>query len=220
MTVSRPTAIVYVDGFNLYRQKLEHHPDAKWLDLVRLSELLLPTHEIVGVRYFTADIRPMLGTDPRGPIRQQTYIRALQTDPRVTIYRGTFRVDKRMMVSLPVTIGADGTPERVRVRKTEEKGSDVNLASYMVFDACRSAADVHVLVSNDSDYATALSLLVNEVGATWGLFSPVVSPNTVLLREKPLFVKQLHRRVLLAAQFPDEMHSETEGLLTRPPTWA
>jgi hypothetical protein len=218
--VTRPTAIVYVDGFNLYRQKLEHHPDAKWLDLVKLSELLLPTHDIIGVRYFTADIRPMLGTDPRGPIRQQTYIRALQTDPRVTIYRGTFRVDKRMMVSIPVTLDAAGLPVRVRVRKTEEKGSDVNLASYMIFDACRSAADVHVLVSNDSDYATALSLLVNEIGAAWGLFSTVTSPNSVLLSENPLFVKQLHKAVLLAAQFPDEMQSSTGGRLTRPETWA
>ena len=218
--MTRPTAIIYVDGFNLYRQKLAHHPDAKWLDLVKLSELLLPTHDIIGVRYFTANIRPMLGTDPRGPIRQQTYIRALETDSRVSVYRGTFRVDKRMMVALPVTLGTDGKPNVVRVRKTEEKGSDVNLASYMVFDACQSAADVHVLVSNDSDYATALSILTNEVGAAWGLFSPVDSPNTVLLKEKPLFVKQLHKGVLLAAQFPDELISETEGHLSRPSTWA
>jgi hypothetical protein len=218
--MSRPTAIVYVDGFNLYRQKLTHHPETKWLDLVKLSELLLPTHDIVAVRYFTANIRPMLGTDPQGPIRQQTYLRALQTDPRVSIYHGTFRMDKRWMVSMPVTIGPDGKPNVVRVRKTEEKGSDVNLASYMIFDACRSDADVHVLVSNDSDYATALSILTNEVGAAWGLFSPVDSPNTVLLRERPVFVKSIRKGVLLAAQFPDEMHSESDGRITRPTTWA
>jgi hypothetical protein len=218
--MSRPTAIVYVDGFNLYRQKLTHHPETKWLDLVKLSELLLPTHDIVAVRYFTANIRPMLGTDPQGPIRQQTYLRALQTDPRVSIYHGTFRMDKRWMVSMPVTIGDDGKPNVVRVRKTEEKGSDVNLASYMIFDACRSAADVHVLVSNDSDYATALSILTNEVGAAWGLFSPVDSPNTVLLRERPVFVKSIRKGVLLAAQFPDEMHSKSDGRITRPTNWA
>jgi hypothetical protein len=218
--MSRPTAIVYVDGFNLYRQKLTHHPNTKWLDLVKLSELLLPTHDIIAVRYFTANIRPMLGTDPQGPIRQQTYIRALETDPKVSVYRGTFRVDKRMMVSMPVTIGANGKPDVVKVRKTEEKGSDVNLASYMIFDACKAAADVHVLVSNDSDYATALSILTNEVNASWGLFSPVDSPNTVLLREKPLFVKTIRAGVLLAAQFPDQMNSESEGRITRPATWA
>ena len=69
---ARPTANIYVDGFNLYRQKLQHHPDTKWLDLDALASLLIPTHTIKRVRYFTAMIRPALGTDPRAPIRQQS----------------------------------------------------------------------------------------------------------------------------------------------------
>lgn len=29
----RPRAIVYIDGFNLYRRALSGHPELKWLDL-------------------------------------------------------------------------------------------------------------------------------------------------------------------------------------------
>ena len=75
----RPKANVYVDGFNVYRQKLRYPPDVKWLDLEALFSKLLSTHDIQRIRYFTALIQPLLGTDPQAPIRQQTYIRALQT---------------------------------------------------------------------------------------------------------------------------------------------
>jgi hypothetical protein len=45
---------------------------------------------------------------------------------------------------------ADGSG-KVKVLKTEEKGSDVNLASYLLIDAYRSDRDVAVIVSNDFD---------------------------------------------------------------------
>ena len=45
---------VYVDGFNLYYGALKRTP-FKWIDLVKLAELLLPDgHRINRLRYFTA----------------------------------------------------------------------------------------------------------------------------------------------------------------------
>lgn len=41
----------------------------------------------------------------------------------------------------------------VEVLKSEEKGSDVNLATYLLVDCYRSDCDVAVIVSNDSDLA-------------------------------------------------------------------
>lgn len=216
----KPTANIYVDGFNLYRQKVEHHPAAKWLDLEALSTILLPTHEIRRVRYFTALVRPALGTDPRAPIRQQTYIRALQTNTKVTVHEGQFRHDARLLPSIPITFDETGEMVKVKVRKTEEKGSDVNLASYMIFDACRDDADTFVLVSNDSDFAAMLSLLTIELKKQWGLFSPVERPNSKLLELDPLFIKQIRRGAMMASQLPDEIESETHGRLRRPDTWA
>ena len=44
---------VYIDGFNLYHRALQNTP-YKWLDLFKLSQALLPKHEINRIRYFTA----------------------------------------------------------------------------------------------------------------------------------------------------------------------
>ena len=215
----RPKANIYVDGFNLYRQKLQYHPDAKWLDLEVLSSKLLPTHDIQRIRYFTALIQPLLGTDPQAPIRQQTYIRALQTNPKVTVHEGQFRHDRRLLPAMPITLDENGEIIRVRVRKTEEKGSDVNLASYMIFDASRDEADVYVLVSNDSDFVAMLGILTEEMGKRFGLFTTVESPNSRILQRRSLFIKQIRRGVLLDSQLPDEMHVAGRGRLKRSESW-
>ena len=216
----RLRANIYVDGFNLYRQKLQHHPDAKWLDIGLLAEKLLPTHDIQRIRYFTALIRPALGTDPKAPVRQQVYLRALQTNPKITIHLGQFRHDARRLPALPIIVDERGELVRHRVRKTEEKGSDVNLASYMVFDASRDEADVYVLVSNDSDFADMLGLITEEMGKRFGLFAPVDSPSGKLLAQNPLFVKPIRRGALLDSQLPDEVRSTGHGILRRPESWS
>lgn len=47
---------VYVDGFNLYYGCVKGTP-YRWLDLARLCRVLLPSHEIHRIRYFTALLR-------------------------------------------------------------------------------------------------------------------------------------------------------------------
>ncbi len=44
---------VYVDGFNLYYGALKGTPH-KWLDLSRMSVLLLPGYQITKIKYFAA----------------------------------------------------------------------------------------------------------------------------------------------------------------------
>ena len=130
--MSRPTAIVYVDGFNLYHREL-HGTSHKWLDLVRMSELLLHDFDIAKVRYFTANIKHQ-PHDPQAPQRQQAYIRALRTDPRIDVHLGTFRIDRRYMPMHQLELDPNGLPVTVRVRKTEERvrmSSDSDLAEPM-----------------------------------------------------------------------------------------
>ena len=50
-------AIVYVDGFNLYYRILKR-VRCNWLNISKLASLLLPTYDIVKVRYFTALVAP------------------------------------------------------------------------------------------------------------------------------------------------------------------
>jgi predicted ATPase len=70
------------------------------LDLAALSSVLLPRNNINRIRYFTAQVsaRPH---DPQQPVRQQTYLRALQTIPGLSIDRG-----QRASARATITLGA------------------------------------------------------------------------------------------------------------------
>lgn len=114
----------YVDGFNLYYGAVRGTP-YKWLDLHRLFSLILPKAQINRIRYFTALLVPR-ASDPDQPQRQQMYIRALNTLPNLSVHYGSFMVNATMM---PLFSPPSTGPRSVRVWKTEEKGSDVNLAT-------------------------------------------------------------------------------------------
>ncbi|MFT7767028.1 NYN domain-containing protein [Clavibacter tessellarius] len=218
MPDAKPTAAVYVDGFNLYRRLLTHEPSLKWLDLARLCDLLLPSFDVIRIRYFTALIRATAGTDPRSPVRQQAYIRALRTSSRVSVHLGTFRVDKRTMPVHPVRFDDRGELVKVNVRKTEEKGSDVNLAAHMLVDAFRGASDVCFLLSNDSDFTDAFRLVRDEAGAEIGLISPTDRPSASLLAVGPAHIRKIRRGALERSQFPDALY-DADGQVHRPGAW-
>ncbi|MGN7189051.1 NYN domain-containing protein [Microbacterium enclense] len=216
----RPTAIVYVDGFNLYRRCLERYPEARWLDLPALMDELLPQHTVRHVHYFTALIRAGAGDDPKGPIRQQTYIRALESTGRVTTHYGAYRIDRRLMPKHPAEVGADGALVRVAVRKTEEKGSDVNLAVRMLVDAHRRQADLYCMLTNDSDQVTTVRTLQEEVGVDVGWISPMptLRQSKALQRTEPFFVACVTPEALLSNQLPDTV-AHGRQTLRRPATW-
>lgn len=80
----RQRTIVYIDGFNFYYGALKH-TQYKWLNLERYFSLLRPDDDIQAIKYFTAEVSGA----PR--LRQQAYLRALATLPRVTIILGKFK---------------------------------------------------------------------------------------------------------------------------------
>lgn len=127
---------VYIDGFNLYYGCLKGTP-YKWLDLDALCRRLLPRHELGRIRYFTAIVaaRP---PDSSGPVRQRTYLRALATMPHLSIHLGRFLTSH---VRMPLVAPPVRGPRTVEVIKTEEKGSDVNLATYLLADAFRQECE-------------------------------------------------------------------------------
>ena len=62
--------------------------------------------------------------------------------------------------------------QRVWVDKTEEKGSDVNLASHLVRDAYQQAFQVAVLITNDSDLAEPVRIVRQELNLPVGVLNP------------------------------------------------
>ena len=139
---------LYIDGFNLYYRALKDTP-FRWLDLRKLAETLFPQDSINRVCYFTArlDVRP---GNPGQAQRQLIYLRALATLQGFDTYYGVFRSGvKRRPLLEPVL----GLPDYVLVRDSEEKGSDVNLATRLLVDGFNGEYEQAVVVSNDADFA-------------------------------------------------------------------
>lgn len=121
---------VYIDAFNLYFGCVKNTP-YKWLDLSKLCAILLPQHRIERIKYFTARVKS-LPNNPNAPQRQQLYLRALMTLPNLEIIYGHFLSHK---VRMPLANPVAGQPKTIEVIRTNEKGSDVNLATHLLHDA-------------------------------------------------------------------------------------
>jgi hypothetical protein len=217
----KPTASVYIDGFNLYRRLLEGYPQHKWLDIEALADRVLPDCRVTSVSYFTAIIKALPGKDVRSPQRQQAYLRALATLPRTEIYLGKFRIDPRIMPLHPTVLDVNGEPKRVRVKKTEEKGSDVALASRLLIDAMRGVSDIYVVCTNDSDLVMPMRLAKEELGRQVGLLSPMEPKraSNELKQTSPVWHRQITPADLAVCQLPDEL-DDGKGTIRRPAEWA
>ena len=192
---------VYVDGFNLYYGALKGTP-WRWLDLPALfAKVLQPHHEILKVKYYTARVSSTL-VDKSKPQRQDVYLRALQRyRPEVEVYFGHF-------LSHPVTAPLAQPVGKVRtatVIRTEEKGSDVNLAVHLLNDSWLDAYDCAVVVSNDSDIAEAMRLVRQQHGKRIGLVTPGSRGTSRQLLAHADFARRIRTAALRYAQLPDQI---------------
>lgn len=204
---------VYVDGFNLYYGAVKGTP-YKWLNILDLSQRLLPKNNIVKIKYFTALVTARPG-DPDQPNRQQIYLRALRTLPNLEIIYGHFL---QHPVKMPLVSSLGGTIRYANVMKTEEKGSDVNLAAHMVNDGYKSLYQVAVLISNDSDLVEPIKIVRSELHLPVIVLNPRPSTPSHELRKYASFVKPIRQSVLANSQFPDEL-TDAIGTFHKPPRW-
>jgi uncharacterized LabA/DUF88 family protein len=179
----------------------------------KLCELLLPKNTVSEIKYFTALVsaRP---NDPDQTTRQLLYLRALRTLPGVSIHLGHFLSHE---VTMPLVVPPGQRQTYARVVKTEEKGSDVNLATHLLHDAHMGRFDVAVVVSNDSDLLEPIKIVREQLGKKVGILNPHKNPSRALLPHID-FIKQIRAGVLGASQFPATMR-DTTGTFTRPPAW-
>lgn len=221
---------VYIDGFNLYYGSLKGTAH-KWLNLEAYFDAILPKNTVKTIHYCTAmaEARP---NDPDLPMRQAIYLRALATLPRVQIHLGTFmtscvrapevRTDAH---GLPVKqngkpivkLAQSGKPVMRVVYKSEEKGSDVNLAAHLLRDAYRKECECAVIVSNDSDLLTPIQMVKEDVGMTIGLVLPRPK-GSLELKRLANFQKDVRNTHLAAAQFSPTLTDAT-GTITKPADW-
>ena len=205
---------LYIDGFNLYYRAVRGTP-FKWLDLRKLAETLFPQDTIHEVCYFTAllDARP---DDPGQPRRQLVYLRALATLPGFKAYYGTFRSGTKRR---PLAELVPGLPDYVLIRDSEEKGSDVNLATRLLVDGFNGEYEQAVIVSNDADFAGAMRYVRDDLGLRVTLVNPDrrnTSPRD--LADAATYVKRLWKGHLRRSQLPDTLTDEV-GIITKPNAW-
>jgi hypothetical protein len=201
---------VYVDGFNLYYGAVRGTP-YRWLDLARLCKVMLPNDTIQSIKYFTARVsaRP---NDPDKPMRQQIYMRALRTIPNLRIIYGHFLTHARQMV-----LTGSNPPKRVWVDKTEEKGSDVNLAAHLLYDGFKGFFDVAVLITNDSDLLEPIRMIRYDLRLPVGILNPHQYHSRVL-KPHTTFMKRIRQADVAASQFPDTL-TDAKGTFYKPSVW-
>ena len=203
---------VYVDGFNLFYRALKGTP-WKWLDLPALfAKVLQPHHDVLAIKYFTARVS---GTpsDKSKPQRQDVYLRALRRHrPEVEVYFGHF-LRHRVQAPLVKPIGNQRT---AKVFRTEEKGSDVNLAVHLLNDGWLDAYDCAVVVSNDSDIAEAMRLMRRHHAKRIGLLTPGSGKPSRQLMAHADFTRHIRANALQRSQLPDPIPGTT---IRKPPRW-
>ena len=153
--VKKLSTIVYIDGFNLY-YSLRSTP-YKWLNLQKLIESVLEPslHKIEKIKYFTAV--PMKAHSAQ---KHSIYLRALKTLQNIEIILGKF---KKRQVKGVLTCYQNKKyikqDKIVTITKWEEKKSDVNISSHIVYDGCKENIDCISLLSNDTDLTTPLEFI-------------------------------------------------------------
>lgn len=208
-------ANLYVDGFNVFYGALKGRgPGFKWLDLAALAARLLPGDQINRIRYFTAgvDSRP---ADPQQPQRQRTYWRALGTITNLSIHKGHYSTHAKWLPF--VNPAPRPAPQYANVYVTEEKGSDVNIATYLLMDGFNRDCQAAVVITNDSDLAEPIALARTQLGLVVG----VVNPHPPAFRSLSLhgtFFKQLRASAVKACQFSPVL-TDAQGTFRKPAKW-
>lgn len=212
--------IVYVDGFALYKGMLQRaYPEYKWLNLVSMADRLFSRYEVVQVRYFTARLKP-LRDDPQMPQRQEAYLRALATLPRLSTHFGSYIFSKHWLPLHPQQLDSTGKVKTVCVKRPEEKGSDVALASHLLMDALRDRADLYAVVTNDSDLVEPMRLLATEARRSVALVSVAGPHYNKAFNSVPLqTVRAIRRGTLAASQLPPQLQDAAGRWIHKPKAW-
>ncbi len=202
----------YIDGFNLYYRAVRS-TEFKWLDLGRLIQNLLPNDDIQAIEYFTAHLAKQQGNEG-ARLRQFVYLRALNTIPHLTVHLGSFRTrtKTRPLAKCP--------SKYVDVLDSEEKGSDVNLATRLLMDAITGNYEQAVIVSNDADFAGAMQCVRDELNRKVTLIDPDLKNRHIPqdLQRAATYIKRIRKRHLAESQFPERL-SDRNGEIIKPSGW-
>ena len=107
-----------------------------------------------------------------------------------------------------------------RILKTEEKGSDVNLATLLLIDCFDNEFDEAVVITNDSDLTLPIDYVVSRFGKTVGVINPQHRSkiSRELVGAASWHYRQINRSVLARSQFPEALR-DAQGAFHKPASW-
>lgn len=132
------------------------------------------------------------------------------------IHYGSFRSGVKRH---PLAEPAPDLPNYVLVRDSEEKGSDVNLATRLLVDGFDGDYEQAVVISNDADFAGAMRYVRDDLGLRVILVNP--DPRRSSPRELAscaTYVRRLWKRHLRRSQLPETLADE-RGVISKPVGW-
>ncbi len=211
--------LFYIDGFNVYYSAVKGTP-LRWLDFEALFRRVFPKNEVVGIKYFTAEV-DNTPDNPDQAQRQQVYWRALKTIPNLEIFTGHFRTRRTFarVVRPP--------PPSIEIYKIEEKGSDVNIAAHLLMDGFRDRYECAIVVSGDSDLVTPIRMVRDDLNKPVGVLNPqrLSGPDkrqerksAGLKKAATFYKKGVTWSQLAQSQFPERIEN-THGVIHRPERW-
>lgn len=222
--------VAYIDAFNLYFGALKHN-GCKWLNVENWLDHQFPKNQITRIKYFTARVKPFEG-DRTSCERQETYLSALSSLPRVEIIEGHYlqKETKALLAKQP----ARGSRE-VRIIRSEEKQSDVNLACHLLLDAVRERHQAAIVVSGDGDLSTPIQMTRDEFQKPVVVLNPQ-GRSSYHLQQVATAYRGTHYRkdrgrtrktrndgirvgLLRASQFPNTVHLPDGNQVHRPSSW-
>jgi hypothetical protein len=121
----------------------------------------------------------------------------------------------------------------------EEKGSDVNIATYMLVDAFRADCDQLVVITNDSDLAEPIRIINKELRIPVGVLNPhtrdtarrnslrtgreMTASPSITLRRVSKFTREIHSEGaachMALSQFPPRIVDREGRTITKPVGW-
>jgi uncharacterized LabA/DUF88 family protein len=219
---------------------LKGRPELKWLDLVAFCKSARPDMKLGKIYFFTASISERYPGDD-APRKQEKYLRVL-ANQGIEVVRGKFRKDRRFKTvvttertrviqpAMPKLFGATqfaldesarlAAPDapKALVFDVEEKGSDVNLASYLLRDVFTRGLDAALVISGDSDFVTPLRMAV-DAGVDVHLLVPRKKLHSEHLRRAVTNLNHISQEELVRFQLPKLFVSPRGRHIVRPNSW-
>lgn len=205
MEQKKNRVIVYIDGFNLYfGMKDAGFNRCKWLNVEKLvRSYLTANQELIEIKYFTSRIT----NNPQKQKRQSTYLEAIETTEVKIIY-GLYKAKK---------IECENCGHNWKI--SNEKMTDVNIATHIIIDAFHDKYDTAILISGDSDLVPPIKAVhqnfPNKVVSVF--FPPNRHNNTVAGAAKGS--QTIGRKKLIDSQFEENVKKRDGFILHKPYDW-